>query len=167
MRHPIARPTAAHAPSAAQSTHTQRASGRPAIEARAPQTAPTPLAVAAPPPLAAPIVAPGASHTRAPEPLRATPVRFVPALWECVREADRALVRNDATLALRSIDRCASSTGSVDATLAVRRVAALCMAGRDDEARSVARELLAGEPSAEVSYTISRTCARSMVGGLR
>ncbi|MFO0653263.1 MAG: hypothetical protein U0326_43990 [Polyangiales bacterium] len=105
---------------------------------------------------------------RAAEPVAAPVVAAGPDAIECLREADRALLQSEPVLALGWIERCrAHTSGPLGPQLITRGIAALCMEGRDDDARAIARNLLSRDGSESTAARVSRTCARDVIGARR
>lgn len=135
---------------------------------RDPPTAPTiarrPIAPVPPRPQAAPPVA--TSHAARPSASLAPTAPTVASTtdaWVCTREVDRALQRGEVASALAWFERCESVAAGANGPLfQLRGVAALCLAGRDAEARALARRALLRGGDA-VARRLVRTCARDLV----
>lgn len=109
--------------------------------------------------------APVVEAPRAAEPVAAPLVAAGPDAIECLRETDRALLQSEPVLALGWIERCrAHTSGPLGPQLITRGIAALCMEGRDDDARAIARNLLSRDGSESTAARVSRTCARDVIG---
>jgi hypothetical protein len=109
--------------------------------------------------------APVVEAPRAAEPVAAPVVAAGPDAIECLRETDRALLQSEPVLALGWIERCrAHTSGPLGPQLITRGIAALCMEGRDDDARAIARNLLSRDGSESTAARVSRTCARDVIG---
>lgn len=98
----------------------------------------------------------------------AEPVAAGPDAIGCLREIDRALLQSEPVIALGWIERCrAHTSGPLGPQLITRGVAALCMEGRDDDARAIARSLLSRDGSEGTAARVARTCARDVIGAPR
>lgn len=142
---------------------------RPALARRVDTASPVaPVASVAPSREAEPIPVTAAPATEAPiaeAPVAAPVVATGPDAIECLRETDRALLQSEPVLALEWIERCrAHTSGPLGPQLITRGIAALCMEGRDDDARAIARSLLSRDGSESTAARVSRTCARDVIG---
>ncbi len=91
----------------------------------------------------------------------------MPTAWECVREVDRALLRDAPDEALAWVGRCrAHDDGPQGMQLGAREVTALCATGRVAEANAVAVHLVARD-AYEARRRLARTCVRDVMGGAR
>lgn len=115
---------------------------------------------------APPRAAPSIAEAPTVEPPIAAPAPHALEAWECAREIDRALLRDDSAGALVWVDRCrAQLDGPQGAMLGTRAVMALCAEGRADEATAIARRVLLVDGSAMSQRRIERTCARGALRG--